>query len=155
MTSTAAISDLLRALADPTRRSVYERIVGSTEITVVELTRGSGVTQGAVSQHLKALKGAGLVAERPEGRNVYYRAEPQGLAPLVDWMSDYGTFWSQRLDALRGLLLEIDPPQKSAPAKSAQAHSTPANSSQAKAAGAGSPRAKSPLEKTTAKETKR
>ena len=61
-----------------TGRAVFERIVRSDEITVVELTRGSGVTQGAVSQHLKSLKQAGLVAERPEGRNVYYRAEPRG-----------------------------------------------------------------------------
>ena len=109
MTETAAIDAVIRALADPTRRSVFERIVGSDEITVVELTRGSGVTQGAISQHLKALKRAGLVAERPEGRNVHYRAEPRGLAPLVDWMSHYGAFWRQRFADLRTLLKEIDP----------------------------------------------
>jgi len=109
MTEAAAIDAVMRALADPTRRSVFERIVGSDEITVVELTRGSGVTQGAISQHLKALKRAGLVAERPEGRNVHYRAEPRGLAPLVDWMSHYGAFWRQRFADLRTLLKEIDP----------------------------------------------
>ncbi len=109
MIETAAISTVMRALADPTRRAVFERIVGSDEITVVDLTRGSGVTQGAVSQHLKSLKQAGLVAERPEGRNVYYRAEPQGLAPLVDWMSHYGVFWRERFADLRTLLKEIDP----------------------------------------------
>jgi len=109
MTEAAAIDAVIRALADPTRRSVFERIVGSDEITVVELTRGSGVTQGAISQHLKALKRAGLVAERPEGRNVHYRAEPRGLAPLVDWMSHYGAFWRQRFADLRTLLKEIDP----------------------------------------------
>jgi len=49
----------------PRGRAVFERVVGSDEITVVELTRGSGVTQGAISQHLKSLKLAGLVAERP------------------------------------------------------------------------------------------
>ena len=78
MTEAAAINAVMRALADPTRRAVFERIVRSDEITVVELTRGSGVTQGAISQHLKSLKQAGLVAERPEGRNVYYRAQPEG-----------------------------------------------------------------------------
>jgi DNA-binding transcriptional ArsR family regulator len=109
MIETAAISTVMRALADPTRRAVFERIVGTDEITVVELTRGSGVTQGAVSQHLKSLKQAGLVAERPEGRNVYYRAEPHGLAPLVDWMSHYGVFWRERFADLRTLLEEIDP----------------------------------------------
>src|SRR5919112_5130280 len=96
MIEAAPIDTVMRALADPTRRSVFERIVRSDEITVVELTRGSGVTQGAISQHLKALKRAGLVAERPAGRNVHYRAEPQGLAPLVDWMSHYGVFWRER-----------------------------------------------------------
>ena len=109
MPSPAPITALLRALADPTRRAVFERIVGSDEITVVELTRGSGVTQGAISQHLKSLKQAGLVAERPEGRNVFYRAEPNGLAPLVDWMSHYGVFWRERFADLRTLLKEIDP----------------------------------------------
>ncbi|MFZ3237965.1 MAG: metalloregulator ArsR/SmtB family transcription factor [Stellaceae bacterium] len=109
MIDAAPIDVVMRALADPTRRSVFERIVGSDEITVVELTRGSGVTQGAISQHLKALKRAGLVAERPEGRNVHYRAEPRGLAPLVDWMSHYGVFWRERFADLRTLLKEIDP----------------------------------------------
>jgi DNA-binding transcriptional ArsR family regulator len=102
------IDSVMRALADPTRRAVFERVVRSDEITVSELTRGSGVTQGAISQHLKALKRAGLVAERPEGRNVHYRAEPQGLAPLVDWMSHYGVFWRERFADLRTLLKEID-----------------------------------------------
>jgi DNA-binding transcriptional ArsR family regulator len=103
------ITAVLRALADPTRRAVFERVVGADEITVVELTRGSGVTQGAISQHLKSLKQAGLVAERPEGRNVYYRAQPEGLAPLVDWMGHYGAFWREQFANLRTLLGEIDP----------------------------------------------
>jgi len=105
----AAIDTVLRALADPTRRAVFERVAGTDEITVAELTRDSGVTQGAVSQHLKSLKLAGLVAERPQGRNVYYRARPEGLEPLVDWMGHYGTFWRERFANLRTLLKEIDP----------------------------------------------
>jgi DNA-binding transcriptional ArsR family regulator len=108
MTKTATINAVMRALADPTRRAVYERVVKSHEITVVELTRGSGVTQGAISQHLRSLKQAGLVAERPVGRNVYYRAESRGLAPLVDWMAIYGVFWRERFANLRTLLKEID-----------------------------------------------
>ena len=109
MTQPATIDAVLRTLADPTRRAVFERIVKSDEITVVELTQGSGVTQGAVSQHLKALKQAGLVADRPEGRHVYYRAQPQGLAPLVDWIALYGVFWRERFAKLRTLLQEIEP----------------------------------------------
>ena len=109
MNEAATINAVMRTLADPTRRAVFERVVGADEITVGELTRGSGVTQGAISQHLKSLKQAGLVAERPEGRNVYYRAEPEGLAPLVDWMSHYAVFWRDRFANLRTLLQEIDP----------------------------------------------
>src|ERR1700744_6095902 len=103
------VGTIMRALADPTRRAVFERVIKSDEITVAELTRGSGVTQGAVSQHLKSLKQAGLVAERPEGRNVFYRARPEGLEPLADWMSHYGAFWRDRFADLRALLKEIDP----------------------------------------------
>jgi DNA-binding transcriptional ArsR family regulator len=109
MIEASPVNTVLRTLADPTRRAVFERIVGSDEITVVELTRGSGVTQGAISQHLKSLKQAGLVAERPEGRNVFYRARPEGLGPLVDWMDHYGVFWRKRFANLRTLLKEIDP----------------------------------------------
>jgi len=109
MNQAAPIDAVMRTLADPTRRAVYERIALSDEITVVELTRGSGVTQGAISQHLKSLKQAGLVVVRPEGRHVYYRATPQGLAPLVDWMGHYGVFWRERFANLRDLLKEIDP----------------------------------------------
>jgi DNA-binding transcriptional ArsR family regulator len=109
MTEAATIDTVLRTLADPTRRAVFERIVRSDEITVAELTRGSGVTQGAISQHLKSLKQAGLVAERPEGRKVFYRAQSEGLAPLVDWMSHYGVFWRERFANLKTLLKEIDP----------------------------------------------
>jgi DNA-binding transcriptional ArsR family regulator len=109
MTEVATVDAVMRALADPTRRAVFERIVNSNEITVIELTRGSGVTQGAISQHLRSLKLAGLVAERPAGRKVYYRARPRGLGPLVDWMSHYSVFWRERFADLHNLLKEIDP----------------------------------------------
>jgi DNA-binding transcriptional ArsR family regulator len=109
MIESTSIGAVMKTLADPTRRAVFERVVSSREITVLELTRSSVVTQGAISQHLKSLKQAGLVAERREGRNVFYRAEPKGLAPLVDWMSHYGVFWRQRFSNLRSLLKEMDP----------------------------------------------
>ena len=103
------VDAVMRTLADPTRRAVFERIVKSDEITVAELTRGSGVTQSAVSQHLRSLKQAGLIADRPEGRNVHYRADPEGLGPLVDWMAFYAVFWRERFANLRTSLKEIDP----------------------------------------------
>jgi DNA-binding transcriptional ArsR family regulator len=108
MLDTASLDTVMRTLADPTRRVVFERIVRSEEISVAELTRGSGVTQSAVSQHLRALKLAGLVADRAQGRNVFYHANPEGLAPLFDWLSHYGQFWRERFDDLRALLKETD-----------------------------------------------
>jgi len=109
MYQTASVDAVLRALADPTRRAVFEQIARSEEVNVFELTRASGVTQGAVSQHLKSLKLAGLIVERPEGRKVFYRAEPAGLTPLFTWLSHYDAFWRERFTDLRSLLKEIDP----------------------------------------------
>src|SRR5512134_3192050 len=103
MPRTASLDAVMRTLADPTRRAVFERIIRSGEISV------AGVTQSAISQHLRSLKQAGLVADRAQGRNVFYRPEEKGLAPLVDWMSHYGTFWRDRFAQLRNLLKEIDP----------------------------------------------
>jgi DNA-binding transcriptional ArsR family regulator len=102
------IAVVMRTLADPTRRTVFERIVATGEATVTELTRGSNVSQPAVSQHLRALRDAGLVAERREGRNVHYSPQPHGLAPLVDWLGIYGVFWRERFANLKVLLQEID-----------------------------------------------
>ena len=107
------IATLMHTLADPTRRALYERVVNAGEAAVVELTAGSGVSQPAVSQHLKTLKQAGLVAERPEGRKVYYRVQPEGLAPLFDWMDHYAVFWRERFGDLRALLKDLDPPRDS------------------------------------------
>ncbi|MBA3678350.1 MAG: helix-turn-helix transcriptional regulator [Sphingosinicella sp.] len=108
MNNPTDIAAVMRSLADPTRRSIFERLAGADEISVAELTRGSGVTQGAISQHLKSLKQAGLVGERPVGRNVFYHVRPEGFEPLVDWMSQYSVFWRERFGNLRNLLKEID-----------------------------------------------
>jgi DNA-binding transcriptional ArsR family regulator len=109
MLHAAPLDAVMRSLADPTRRAVFERIASADEIAVADLTLGSGVTQSAISQHLRSLKEAGLVADRAQGRNVYYRVEPKGLAPLVYWMSHYGVFWRERFNDLRTLLKDIDP----------------------------------------------
>lgn len=106
---TDSLDAVIRTLADPTRRAVFERIAQADEISVAELTEGSGVTQSAISQHLGSLKRAGLVLDRAQGRNVFYRADPKGLAPLADWMGHYGAFWGERFADLRTLLKEIDP----------------------------------------------
>ena len=100
-------SEIFRALGDPTRRAVYERLT-SGERSVSELTDGLPISQPAVSQHLAALKAAGLVAERREGRKTYYRIEPEGLSPLIDWLGRYRAFWPTRIERLKRILKEMD-----------------------------------------------
>ena len=89
----ASADDLFKTLADPTRRAIFERLARDGEQTVRALTDAAGVSQPAVSKHLGVLKRAGLVHDRPEGRLTHYSAEPQALAPLIDWMSLYASFW--------------------------------------------------------------
>lgn len=104
-----ASSDVFRSLADPTRRAIFEQLVRDGEQNVRALTDKAGVSQAAVSRHLSVLKQGGLVRDRPQGRTVHYRADPQGLAPLVDWIGLYGAFWRAHLDQLEGLLDRMDP----------------------------------------------
>jgi DNA-binding transcriptional ArsR family regulator len=105
----AAPNALFRTLADPTRRAIFERLSRDGEQTVGVLTGQSGVSQPAVSKHLSVLKRAGLVRDRREGRQTHYSAQPQALAPLIDWMSLYGAFWRERFDRLESLLNRMDP----------------------------------------------
>ena len=103
-----AADDLFKALGDPTRRAIFERLATEGEQTVRALTDHAGISQPAVSKHLGVLKAAGLVRDRPEGRQTHYSAEPKGLAPLAGWMKLYGAFWRDRFDRLEKLLEEMD-----------------------------------------------
>jgi len=104
----AVANDVFKALSDPTRRAIFERLSRDGEQTVHALTDDSGVSQPAVSKHLGILKNAKLVRDRREGRETHYRAQPQALAPLIDWMSVYGAFWRDRFDQLENLLKRMD-----------------------------------------------
>ncbi|HTZ56426.1 MAG TPA: metalloregulator ArsR/SmtB family transcription factor [Candidatus Acidoferrum sp.] len=100
MTATVPVDSVMRTLSDPTRRAIYERIVASNESTVRELTDRAGVSQPAVSQHLKVLQEAGLIVGRREGRNTFYRPDPRGLLPLAAWMQNHRRFWEEHVDRL-------------------------------------------------------
>jgi DNA-binding transcriptional ArsR family regulator len=76
----------MAALADNTRRSIFERLAAKGPVAVGELAREFPVTRPAVSQHLRVLKDAGLVRERSEGRRRVYRVEPRGLEPLRSYL---------------------------------------------------------------------
>ena len=104
----AVADNLFRALSDPTRRAIFERLARDGEQTVHALTDHSGVSQPAISKHLGVLKHAKLVRDRREGRETHYSAQPKALAPLVDWMTFYGAFWRERFDQLENLLKRMD-----------------------------------------------
>jgi DNA-binding transcriptional ArsR family regulator len=99
---------VFHALADPSRRAIFESLTRG-EAAVRDLTSRFDISQPAVSQHLAALRDAGLVNGRREGRNVYYRVEPQGLKPLVDWIAHYRAFWTEHVDRLERLLAKMNP----------------------------------------------
>ncbi|HTB97198.1 MAG TPA: metalloregulator ArsR/SmtB family transcription factor [Terracidiphilus sp.] len=99
---------VFRALADPTRRALFERLAREGELTVHGLTVHAGVSQPMVSKHLSALKRAKLVRHRRDGRETHYEARPEALAPLLDWIEYYGTFWQNKLDRLGEILERMD-----------------------------------------------
>ena len=108
MTKPHAPDALFRTLADPTRRAIFERLCRGGEQSVAALTAHAGVSQPAVSKHLGVLKRAGLVRDRPEGRQIHYSAQPGALAPLLDWTRQMAGFWEARFDDLDDLLKRMD-----------------------------------------------
>src|SRR3954470_11902557 len=98
------------ALADPTRREVFERLADGPR-SVGELARHLPVSRPAVSQHLKVLKAAGLVTDRPEGARRVYQIDPQGLGQVRAWLDQ---FWDASLDPFRPEG-ERDPPRHPTP----------------------------------------
>jgi DNA-binding transcriptional ArsR family regulator len=99
---------LFRTLADPTRRAIFERLCREGEKTVGALTARAGVSQPVVSKHLGILKQAGLVRDRPDGRQTHYSAQLGALAPLIDWTSQMAGYWETKFDHLEDLLKRMD-----------------------------------------------
>jgi DNA-binding transcriptional ArsR family regulator len=104
----AVANSVFRALADPTRRHIFEQLTREGEQTVHALTQHAGVSQPAVSKHLAVLKTAKLVRHRREGRETHYRARQDALAPMTDWLRQYGDFWQERLERLSALLERME-----------------------------------------------
>lgn len=99
---------LFKALSDPTRRALFERLCREGERTVAVLTAGAGVSQPVVSKHLGILRKAGLVRGRIDGRQTHYSADLSALGPLVDWTREMAGFWEGRMNALDDLLRRMD-----------------------------------------------
>jgi len=85
------------ALGDPTRRAILERL-SAGPLPVGEIARGLPVSRPAVSQHLRVLKAAGLVTDRPEGTRRLYQVDPAGLAGVRSY---FDRFWTQALAAFK------------------------------------------------------
>ena len=103
----AAENMIFHALADPSRRAIFESLTRG-EVAVKDLTARFDISQPAVSQHLATLKEAGLVNARREGRRVYYGVRPRGMKPLINWIAHYRAFWTAHVERLEQLLEKMD-----------------------------------------------
>ncbi|WP_442919213.1 ArsR/SmtB family transcription factor [Methylobacterium sp. SyP6R] len=99
--------DIFRALADPTRRAIFEKLAGG-RMNASALRQGMAISQPAMSQHLAVLRGAGLVREERQGRFVNYDVDPAGVALIAQWLAKYRAYWPARIDALKAVLKEMD-----------------------------------------------
>ena len=106
---TAYQGTALAALADPTRRVIFERVAEQPS-AVVELARDLPVSRPAVSQHLKVLKDAGLVTARPEGNRRIYEVDPDGLGELRAYLEQ---FWNKTLVAYKAVVERLPPEERS------------------------------------------
>ncbi|MGY1604723.1 ArsR/SmtB family transcription factor [Geodermatophilus sp. SYSU D00815] len=94
------LDEAMRALAEPRRRAIL-RLVAHDELAAGEIAAAFDVTRTAVSQHLTVLKTAGLLTERRDGTRRLYRARPEGLAELREFLEE---MWGSSLDAARRLV---------------------------------------------------
>lgn len=93
----------IRAISDPTRRKIMDRLSTKDE-SVTELARDFDMSLPAVSQHLKVLQQARLIAGRREGRQIFYQLNPKPLKEVARWIGSHERFWRTRLGALRSHL---------------------------------------------------
>jgi DNA-binding transcriptional ArsR family regulator len=102
------IEDILfRALADPTRRAIFEKLAAG-RMNASALRDGMAISQPAMSQHLSVLRNAGLVKEARQGRFANYEVDPDGLARIAQWLAKYRAYWPARIEALKVLLKDMD-----------------------------------------------
>ena len=109
MTSETA-AETFKAVADPTRRAILD-LLAANDRDVSDLLGHFSISQPALSQHLRVLRDAKLVAPTRDGRRQVYRLIPEGLAEVYDWIAHYTRFWGERLDAL-GAVLDATPEEQ-------------------------------------------
>ncbi|GAA1540643.1 metalloregulator ArsR/SmtB family transcription factor [Actinomadura kijaniata] len=106
MTDTAPLDATFAALADPTRRAILARLARG-EATVGELVEPFGMSQPAISKHLKVLERAGLVSRRRDAQRRPVRLESAPLREAAGWLEDYRALWEERYGNLDALLREM------------------------------------------------
>lgn len=100
---TPDLQPAFRALSDPTRREIL-RLLGQSEMTIVELSSRFDMTRAAVKKHLIILEQGNLIAARTQGRKRINRLNSDALRPVLDWLNWFDQFWDDRLDALNSAL---------------------------------------------------
>jgi DNA-binding transcriptional ArsR family regulator len=100
-----ATADVFRAISDPTRRAILDRLRAGPA-PVNDLAAAFEQSRPAISKHLKVLREARLVAEQRNGRERVYRLQPMPLQTVVGWVEGYRSFWQQNLNELKRYLEE-------------------------------------------------
>jgi ArsR family transcriptional regulator, cadmium/lead-responsive transcriptional repressor len=95
------VEAVFAALSSSTRREILEDLATQGPQTASQLQARHPVSRQAISKHLGALAGAGLVESTRDGREVRYRVTPEPLAGAVSWIADIGAEWDRRLERLR------------------------------------------------------
>ena len=108
MSRTAGSASVFTAIADPTRRAILD-LLRQGEQPVKQIAQPFKISLPAVSQHLSVLCEAGLVIQRKEGRQRFYRLNPEPLKQVSDWVNHYERFWQEKLDVLGNYLEEDNP----------------------------------------------
>jgi DNA-binding transcriptional ArsR family regulator len=100
MPRAATTSDVFNAIAEPRRRDILDYLLGG-ERPVADIVGAVGLTQPSVSKHLRVLRDVGLVDMRPDGRQVFYRANPHGIRTVHEWASRFERHWKRQLTRIK------------------------------------------------------
>ena len=111
MARTPTTHDPFNAIAEPKRRELLE-LLGASELSVNDIVERLGWPQPMVSKHLGVLKQVGLVSERRDGRQRFYRINAEQLKPIYDWVAPFERYWSERFDRLDKVLQEMQNKEK-------------------------------------------
>ncbi|HBX64963.1 MAG: transcriptional regulator [Balneola sp.] len=101
--------DVFQAIADPTRREIFDILAGES-MPVNDIAEKFDISRPAVSKHIKILNECGLIVIRKKGRKRYCRADVQKLQEVMAWLKRYQKFWDQKLDALEALMNDLNSP---------------------------------------------